>query len=81
MSQHVMLEVFQKNIDAVKHFLDGLHNSFSMLSFTETWLCEYIVSTHIFRAECIEGIKREEESASGKDGEMGVEREEGSRKE
>ena len=32
-----------KNIDAVKHFLAGLHNSFSILSFTETWLCEYNV--------------------------------------
>ena len=42
-----MLEVF-KNIDAVKHFLDGLHASFSILSFTETWLCEDNVSTHIF---------------------------------
>ena len=37
-----------KNIDAVKHFLAGLHNSFSILSFTETWLCEYNVSTHNF---------------------------------
>ena len=37
-----------KHIDAVKHFIDGLHNSFSILFFTETWLCEYNVSTHIF---------------------------------
>ena len=40
-----MLEVFQKTLI---HFLAGLHNSFSILSFTETWLCEYNVSTHIF---------------------------------
>ena len=37
-----------KNIDAVKHFLAGLHTRFSILSFTETWLCEYNVSTHNF---------------------------------
>ena len=37
-----------KNIDVVKHFLAGIHNSFSILSFTETWLCEYNVSTHNF---------------------------------
>ena len=30
-----------KNIDKVKHFLEGLHYNFSILSFTETWFCDY----------------------------------------
>ena len=37
-----------KNIDKVKHFLEGLHYNFSILSFTETWLCDYNISTHNF---------------------------------
>ena len=37
-----------KNIDGVKHFLDGLHYNFYILSFTETWLCDYNSSTHNF---------------------------------
>ena len=37
-----------KNIDKVKHFLEGLHYNFSILSFTETRLCDYNISTHNF---------------------------------
>ena len=30
-----------KIIDKVRHFLGGLQHNFSILSFTETWLCDY----------------------------------------
>ena len=37
-----------KNIDKVKYFLEGLHYNLSILSFTETWFCDYNISTHYF---------------------------------
>ena len=37
-----------KNIDKVNHFLEGLHYNFSIVSFTETWLGDYNISTHNF---------------------------------
>ena len=31
--------------DKVKQFLEGLHYNFSILSFSETWICDYNIST------------------------------------
>ena len=37
----LILEAFQKNIEKVQHFLEGLHYKFTILTFTETWLAKY----------------------------------------
>ena len=43
----LILEAFQKN-RKVRHFLEGLHNKFTIFSFTETWLAEYNSPLHNF---------------------------------
>ena len=37
-----------KNIDTVHHFLGGMQHNFPILSFTETWHCDYNNTIHNF---------------------------------